>query len=207
MSVAHSLLLYTVEQYLALERESDERQEYLDGQIYAMAGESPEHGTICTNLTMLLASQLRGGPCQAWSKDMKVRSGPTPSARPTRGLYSYPDLVVVCGEPEFHDDYRDVLLNPKVIIEVLSPSTEAYDRGQKFHRYRTWLPSLTDYLMFAQREPMADHFVRHENGLWVITEPVNELAGRVEIPSIGCALQLSDVYDRIVFPSVAEQDE
>jgi Uma2 family endonuclease len=101
--------LCTVEHYLVLERASEERHEYLDGRLYAMAGESPEHGTICTNLTMLIASQLRGTPCQAWAKDTKVRSGPTPRPRqPPRGMFSYPDVVVVCGEPHFHDQYRSV---------------------------------------------------------------------------------------------------
>ena len=172
MRVAKSGLLLPVNEYLTLERESEERHEYLDGQVYAMAGESPEHGTICTNLTMLIASQLRGTSCQVWSKDMKVRSGPAPSLPQTKGLYSYPDLVVVCGEPLFHDAYRDVLLNPKLIIKVLSPATEAYDRGQKFLRYRTWLESLTDYLVVAQSEPLVEHFTRQGNGLWVIAAAV-----------------------------------
>ena len=145
MSLQPTQALCTVEHYLALERATEERHEYLDGQLYAMAGESPEHGTICTNLTMLIASQLRGTPCQAWAKDTKVRSGPTPHPRrPARGMFSYPDVVVVCGEPRCHAQYRDVLLNPVVLIEVVSPTTEAFDRGDKFFRCRTWLPSLSD---------------------------------------------------------------
>src|SRR4051812_44654193 len=113
MATPESKLIYTVEDYLAIERATDERHEYLDGQIYAIAGESPEHGTICTNLTVELGVQLKGSPCQLWAKDCKVRSGPAPQARrTTKGLYSYPDLVIVCGEPEFHDEHRDVLVNP-----------------------------------------------------------------------------------------------
>ena len=201
MGLAKSGLLLPVNEYLTLERESEERHEYLDGQVYAMAGESPEHGTICTNLTMLIASQLRGTSCQAWSKDMKVRSGPAPGLPQTaKGQYSYPDLVVVCGVPLFHDEYRDVLLNPKLIIEVLSPATEAYDRGQKFLRYRTWLESLTDYLVVAQSEPLVEHFTRQGNGPWVIAAAVNDISGCVEIAGIGCTLQLSEVYYRIIFP-------
>ena len=121
---------YTIEEYLALERVSEERHEYLDaGQIYAMAGESPEHGDICTNLVMTIGSQLRASSCRVWTKDTKVRSGPLPKQRRAfKGfIFSYPDLVIVCGEPQFHDQYRDVLLNPAVIIEVLSPHTEAFN--------------------------------------------------------------------------------
>lgn len=95
-----------------------------------MAGESPEHGTIRMNLAITIGTQLKGSPCQAWSKDFKVRSGPTPKPGGSyKGLYSYPDLVVFCGEPEYHDQHHDVLINPAVIIEVLSPATEAFDRG------------------------------------------------------------------------------
>ena len=125
MSLSPAQPLCTAEEYLALERASEERHEYLDGRLYAMAGESPEHGTICTNLTMLIASQLRGTSCQAWAKDTKVRSGPAPRARLSlKGMFSYPDVVVVCGEPRLQDHYRDVLLNPVVIIEVVLPTTD-----------------------------------------------------------------------------------
>ncbi|MGH8587999.1 MAG: Uma2 family endonuclease [Gammaproteobacteria bacterium] len=138
MSLAISQIRHTVEEYLALERASEERHEYLDGQIYAMAGESQNHGDICINLIAELRTQLRGKPCRVWTKDVKVRSGPLP-LRPhaRKGLFSYPDVVIVCGEPQFLDPQQDVLINPKVIIEVLSPTTEAFDRGEKFRRYRT----------------------------------------------------------------------
>jgi len=118
MSLPRSYTLYTPAEYLARERENAERHEYLDGEIYAMAGESPEHGAICTNIGGQLYNQLRGRDCQVFSKDMKIRSGPTPpqTVRVQKGLYSYPDLVVVCGELKFHDERRDVLINPTVII-------------------------------------------------------------------------------------------
>jgi Uma2 family endonuclease len=116
--------LYTVTEYLAFERSANERHEYLDGHLYAMASESLNHGIICTNLVMALGAQLRGTPCLLLSKDMKVRSSPLPQTpRFRKGLFAYPDLVIVCGEPLFHDVHRDVLLNPQLIIEVLSPST------------------------------------------------------------------------------------
>jgi Uma2 family endonuclease len=206
MSLAQSQLPITDDEYLALERKSEERHEYLDGTVYAMAGESLEHGTICMNLSRIISSQLLGKPCQAFSKDIKVRSGPRPeSRRSTKGLYSYPDLVVVCGEPEFHDEHRDVLLNPRVIIEVLSPTTEAYDRGQKFLRYRAWLPSLTEYLLVSQDQPLIERFIRHDGGEWAILPAVAELEGKIEVVSIGCVLPLKEVYDRIVFPEPASE--
>lgn len=200
MSLQPVEALYTVEDYLALERASEERHEYLDGLLYAMAGESPEHGTICTNLTMLIATQLCGTPCQAWAKDTKVRGGPTPRPRqPLRGMFSYPDVVVVCGEPRFHDQYRDVLVNPVVLIEVVSPTTEAFDRGDKFFRYRTWLPSLTDYVLVAQAMPLLDHFHRQPHGHWELSS-ASSLTSRLSLDAIACTLRLADVYERIVFP-------
>ena len=200
MSLPKSEPLCSEEEYLALERKAEERHEYLDGQIYAMAGESLNHGDICVNLVGQLYGQLRGGPCRALSKGMKVRSGPIPrSGYTVKGMYSYPDLVIVCGEPVFHDEFRDVLLNPKVIIEVLSPSTEAFDRGEKFLRYRTYLESLTDYLVVAQNYTLIEHFTRQPGGQWLIAMSAVDLAESVVIPSIDCVLRLNDVYDRILF--------
>jgi len=192
---------YTEDEYLALERVSQERREYLDGQIYLMAGESEAHGTICTNLTAEIAHQLKGTPCRAFSKDTKVRSGPLPKSRyGAEGLYSFPDLLVACGEAQYLDEHRDVLLNPKVIIEVLSPSTEAFDRTEKFARYRTYLDSLTDYILVAQSKPLIEHFARDETGQLVIAATATDLSESVVLNSIGCTLRLVDVYDRIVFP-------
>ena len=195
--------LYTEDEYLALERASQERREYLDGQIYLMAGESEAHGTICTNLTIEIGLQLKGTPCRAFSKDTKVRSGPVPKTLySAQGLYSFPDLVVVCGEAQYLDEHRDVLINPKVIIEVLSPTTEAFDRGEKFARYREHLDSLTDYVVVAQSQPLIEHFARQSNGEWSIAATATELSDRVAINSIACTLRLSDIYDRIVFSEV-----
>src|SRR5215470_4129511 len=208
MSLPQTQIRYTEDQYLSMERESEERHEYLDGQIYAMAGESPEHGAICTNLIVDIGLQVRGTPCQAFTKDMKVRSGPLPRRRYSqKGLYSYPDLVIVCGEVQFLDKNRDVLINPKVIIEVSSPTTEAFDRGEKFRRYRTFNQSLTDYLVVAQNRPSNEHFSRQENGLWVIAASVVELSESVHIASVDCALPLVEVYDRIGFPEKKEETD
>ena len=196
---------YTEDEYLALERASQERREYVDGQIYLMAGESEAHGTICVNLTVEIGSQLKGTPCRAFSKDTKVRSGPLPKTRySAEGLYSFPDLLVVCGKAQYLDEHRDVLLNPRVIIEVLSPSTEAFDRTDKFARYRKHLDSLTDYVVVAQSQPLVEHFARDDNGDWVIAATATELSASVAINSIGCTHRLVDVYDRIVFPTTSD---
>ncbi len=208
MALPQSELIFTEEEYLAFERASEERHEYLDGHIYAMAGESSAHGDICVNLTASLATQLRGTSCRTRSKDTKVRSGPKPrSPRYPKGLYSYPDLVVICGEPQYLDKYENVISNPKLIIEVLSDSTEAFDRGEKFRRYRTWLPSLTDYLVVAQNQPLIEHFARQANGQWVIAASVSELSDIVPLESIGCLLPLAEVYDHIEFPAEKEEPD
>jgi Uma2 family endonuclease len=108
---------------------------------------------------------------------------------------------------QFHDEHRDVLLNPKIIIEVLSPSTEAYDRGEKFLRYRTYLESLTDYLVVAQSRPLVEHFARQPNGLWLIAATATELGESVALASVDCVLRLNEVYDRIVFPASGENTD
>jgi Uma2 family endonuclease len=200
MSLPQTIVRYTIEEYLALERQSEERHEYIDGQIYAMAGESNEHADISVNLVSELRSQLKGTPCRVWTKDSKVLSGPAIRAyKSIKGLFSYPDIVVVCGEPRFLDDHRDVLLNPSVIIEVLSPSTESFDRGEKFRRYRTHLASLTDYVQVSQALPLIEHFRRQSNDEWVLST-VSDMAGSLNLASINCTLRMSEVYDRVSFP-------
>ena len=193
------LPLITEEEYLALERAAEERSEYLDGVIIKMAGESFEHGRICTNLTRIVSTALLDTPCDVFSKDTKVRSGPAPKEKASlKGLYSYPDLVVACGELKTLDQFRDVLLNPTVIIEVLSPTTEAFDRGEKWERYQLWLPSLTDYVLVSQAKPLIEHFERQPDGVWWYRR-VAELEASLTLNSIGCTLRLVDVFDRIVF--------
>jgi Uma2 family endonuclease len=199
MALAQEGLLFTVDEYLKLERSSDERHEYLDGHIYLMAGESLEYGDICINLAREVSAQLRGRSCRVLSKDTKVRSGPEPKLKnKKKGLYSFPDLLVVCGEPVWHDEHRDVLLNPRVIIEVLSKTTAEFDRGEKFQRYQTWNPTLTDYVLVSQDRPLVEHFSRRETDDWLYTR-VNKLSGQLRIESINCTLALSEVYDRVTF--------
>lgn len=200
MSLPRTHDLYSPTEYLALERAAAERHEYLDGEIYVMAGESPEHGAICTNIGGQLYNQLKGRDCQLFTKDMKVRSGPAPQrGRTQKGLYSYPDLLVICGALQFHDEHRDVLLNPTVIIEVLSPTTEAFDRGEKWVRYQTWLPALTDYVLVAQARAHLDHYHRRASSEWIYTL-ASRLEDELRLDSIGCVLRLADVYDRVQFP-------
>ena len=159
MATPKEKIRYTVEQYLAMERDSAIRHEYLDGYVYAMAGESEEHGIITNNLNGFLWQRLKGSGCRTFDKDTKVQSGEVPtgktSAQPKK-LFSYPDVLVVCGERKYLDEYKDVLTNPTVIIEVLSPTTGEFDRGEKFIRYRTYLPSLQDYLVVAQDKPLIE---------------------------------------------------
>jgi Uma2 family endonuclease len=203
MSLPQSHISYSTEEYLVIERGAAERHEYLDGHVYAMAGESPEHGTICTNIGGQLYNQLRGKDCQAFSKDMKVRSGPNPlSDRALKGLFSYPDLIVVCGELRFTDEYRDVLLNPTIIIEVLSPTTEALDRGEKWVRYQSWLPDLSDYFLVSQSKPQVEHYQRQVSGEWLYSL-ISDLEGKLHLASTECTLQLTEIYDRIRFPADA----
>lgn len=197
MSLPQPQALYSADDYLAFERQADERYQLVDGEIFAMAGESLEHSTICVNLIVGLGSQLRGKPCRVLSPNLKIRTGPM-SARSTKGMFSYADVTVVCGEPRFHDRHQDVLLNPNVIIEVLSPSTEAFDRGDKFRRYRTELDSLTDYLLVSSERPLVEHYFRTDGERWLYTPAAGPTAV-LELPNIGCRLALADIYERIVF--------
>jgi Uma2 family endonuclease len=160
---------YTLEQYLNIEREADERSEFIDGEIYAMAGESSNHGDISMNLATSLGIQLRGTNCRGRVKDTKVRSGSL-KEQFGRGMISYPDLVVICDEPEYHDKHNDIVLNPTVIVEVLSESTAEFDRGTKFMRYRSFNPTLTDYILVSQDEAHVEHYIRQEGGDWVLRE-------------------------------------
>jgi Uma2 family endonuclease len=181
---------YTPEEYLAFEREAEQKSEYLDGVIYAMSGGSPEHSSIALNIGAELRTQLRAKPCRAYTSDMKVRTD-------LGGMFSYPDLSVACGDPRFHDERRDVLVNPIVIFEVLSDTTEAYDRGRKFARYQQ-IVSLREYVLVAQDEPRVEVYSRHGEGQWLLTVAAG-LESSIRIPSIGCELALTEVYEKVEF--------
>ncbi len=178
----------TVEQYLAQERQAETKSEYLNGEVFAMTGATREHNLIAWNIGSSLHAQLRGRSCEAYIGDMRVRVS-------TTGLFTYPDVVVVCGEPALDRDGLDNLLNPTLIVEVLSESTEDYDRGTKFAHYRT-IPSLSEYVLVAQKEVHVEHFIRQADG-WLLTETSN-LGDTMDLPSIGCRLSLKDVYERVI---------
>jgi Uma2 family endonuclease len=199
--------LYTIDEYLTFERASCEKHEYLDGRILAMAGESSAHGDITVNIVGIMHGQLRGTRCRLRTKDTKVRSGPVPRLHGSRsGLFSYPDVLAVCGEPEYHDEHTDVILNPTAIIEVLSPTTEAFDRGEKFVRYQMWNPSLRDYIVVTQHRPQVEHFSRKADGSWSY-DIVFGLESKITIVSIGCTLSLAEIYERVVFPEPKEESD
>jgi Uma2 family endonuclease len=180
----------TPQEYLALERSAEIKSEYLDGQIYAMTGAGRQHNRIVINLVRELANRLRTRPCDLFANDMRVKVDPT-------GLYTYPDLAVVCGEPQFEDRELDTLLNPGVIIEVLSDSTEAYDRGRKFAHYRR-LETLREYVLVAQTRMQVEHYVR-SGEQWIFSE-IGDPEGVLRLESIGCEVRVGDMYERVEFP-------
>ncbi len=186
---------YTPEHYLTLERQAKHRSEFINGYIFAMAGASRQHNLIAGNIFGELRNQLRGRPCEAYINDMRVKISAT-------GLYTYPDVAALCGEPLFEDLQGDSLLNPSVIVEVLSDSTEAYDRGEKFAHYRR-LESLRDYILIAQDKVRVEHFVRQGSN-WVLSE-ASSLNSKISVASIDCEVVLQDIYERVQFPNTEDQ--
>jgi len=187
--------LRTPEEYLAFERAAESKHEYLDGRIYAMSGTTRNHVRVTMNVGALLHGQLRGRPCEPFGSDLRVRV-------PQTGLYTYPDVSVVCGGARFDDDRFDVLLNPTVLVEVLSPTTESYDRGEKFAHYRR-IPTLQEYVLFAQDRVHVERFARTgaDGDQWLLTV-IDDPARALELPSIGCTLGLGEVYERVELPPV-----
>jgi len=186
------------EEYLEFERSSDIRHEYLDGDLYAMAGESLSHSRVCTNLSGEVRQKLKGTTCEPLSPNMNVRTS-------NASLFAYPDLTIVCGEPLFHDTKKDVLINPKVIFEVLSPSTEKHDRTTKFMRYRMGNETLADYVLVSQDKPFVEHFTRQADGDWRYRS-FNSLSDSFEIASVECTLSLAEIYDRVEFEPLEEPE-
>jgi Uma2 family endonuclease len=181
---------FTAEEYLTIEREALDKSEFVCGQIYAMSGSSPEHDVISVNIVLSLGNQLKGKPCQPFTSNMRMRTV-------ADGLYSYPDVSVVCGDWQFHDNRRDTITNPTVIVEVLSPSTERFDRNRKFDLYKA-IESLSDYILVAQDRPRIEHFRRMPDGTWSLNL-ADGLESGITVESIGCTLLLKDVYERVVF--------
>lgn len=202
---AKAQTIYTVDEYLALEREAVSRHEYVDGEIRAMAGESDEHGDISVNLILQLGNQLKGKDWRVRAKDAKIKTGGFNSAaqaKSNKGMFSYPDLVVICGEVEYHDKKKDIILNPKVVIEVLSDSTGGFDKGAKFVRYRLFNDTLTDYILVWQDAPQVEHFIRQEDNSWRAYTYIG-MDKVFSIENIQCKLELREIYDRIKFSKAA----
>lgn len=175
--------------YLAAERKAGTRSEYVNGKVYAMAGASRQHVAIVANLAYLLVGQSKGRPCMTFTNDMRLKVSDT-------RLYTYPDVAALCGEPEFEDAEQDTLTNPSLIIEVLSDSTERYDRGEKFAHYRR-LASLHDYVLVSQHRPLVEHFTRHGEE-WIL-RMAEGLEARLPLPGMACELPLADIYDKVGF--------
>jgi Uma2 family endonuclease len=186
-------LKYTSQEYLVIERESQQKNEYFNGEIFAMGGASERHNLIVGNVFASLHIQMKNKPCKVYSSDMRVKISAT-------GLYTYPDVVALCGEASFDDEQQDTLLNPNVIIEVLSKSTEGYDRGEKFAHYRK-IESIKEYVLISQDKTRVEHYVRQTDNQWLMSE-VSQLQERHDLPSINCTIILSDVYDKVDLTAV-----
>ncbi len=182
----------TAAEYLEIERKAEFKSEFFDGEMFAMSGGTYRHSRLKTKLIAALDRRLAGKRCRPTDSDMRVRVSDT-------GLYTYPDASVVCGRPVFDDVQTDVLLNPTVIFEVLSESTASYDRGKKFWHYRH-IPSLNDYVLVSQDEPVIDHYSRQTGGGWLL-QTVEGASGVLKLPSIECELPLVEIYADIEPPS------
>ena len=181
--------LLTPEEYLAKERKALTKSEYRDGQVHALPGASRKHNLIAVHITGELYIQLRTRSCEIYTNDMRVKVS-------SAGLYTYPDVVVVCDEPRFEDSHFDTLLNPTVLIEVLSPSTASYDRGEKFAAYQK-LDSLCEYVLISQDSVCVEHYLR-EGQEWNLTE-FRSLDDIFRLVSIGCELSLQAIYAKVQF--------
>ena len=182
----------TPEQYLELEEQAAFKSEYLSGQIFAMAGGTPAHSAIGSDIVREAGGRLRRSPCQVYNSDLRVTVMQT-------GLITYPDVTAVRGEQHFHPRDRNSLINPTVLFEVLSESTEGYDRGEKWAHYRR-LDSLREYVLVSQDKARVEHYVRQDDGSWNFTA-ADGLDGRLTLPTLDCTLSLADIYDRVTFPA------
>ena len=190
----------TEAEYLAIERRAEFKSEFYQGEMFplqgpggplGMAGAKYEHNAVKENLVAELGNRFKGGPCRTLSSAMKVKVSAT-------GLYTYPDVLIVCGQPAFEDEARDTLVNPQVVIEVLSDSTEKYDRGTKFRQYQQ-IPSLREYVLVARDEPVCERFVRQTDGSWVLTI-VTGLAAEFAFATVPARVPLADIYAGVAFP-------
>ena len=180
-----------------MERSGTVRHEYYRGEVFALAGSSEAHNTILANIIMTLGMQLRKLPCKVYPSDMRLKI-------PKTGLYTYPDASIVCGTAQFDDTERDTLLNPIIVIEILSPSTERYDRGRKFQNYRT-IATLQEYMLVAQDAYHIEHYVNQNDGNWLLM-PYDTIEAQIHLTAIDCTLALVDVYDKVDLSPEDDQD-
>jgi Uma2 family endonuclease len=178
--------MYSEKEYLELEREAEYKSEYYQGEIFAMAGASYDHNRIVESLSVEFGLHLKGKSCSSLSRDMRLHI-------PETGLYTYPDLLIFCGEPELLDDQMDTIVNPSVIVEVLSVTTAGYDRGEKFHLYRS-IPSLQEYVLVDSLSISVEVWAKNESGIWYLACEAHSLEERVTLTSLNLQLKLSDVY-------------
>jgi Uma2 family endonuclease len=191
MAVPQEKSFVSPEEYLRLERAADYKSEYYAGEIFSMAGGSPTHSVIIASATGELRNLLKGHRCAPYDSNLRIFVAST-------GLYTYPDISVICGPLELVPGHDDMITNPTLIVEVLSDATEAYDRGKKFAHYRT-LPSFAEYVLVSQKEPLVEVFYRMGDGTWQLT-PARGRDAVVRLQSLGVELRLAEVYDRVEFP-------
>ncbi len=180
----------TPEGYLQFERSSSERHEYLNGEVFLMGGASERHNLIVVNVSREISMQFRDRPCKVYVNDMRVKVSKT-------GMYTYPDVAAVCGPASFDDGMNDTLVNPTLIMEVLSPSTEAYDRGRKFEHYRQ-IESLAEYLLVSSDKAHIERYFRSSTGEWTFSEVRDQ--DSLRLYSVECTLTLANVYEKVEFP-------
>lgn len=179
----------SISDYLVMERVSPVKHEYFNGEISQMAGASEEHAIISANITISIGSQLKDRPCKTYTSDMRVHI-------PATGLFTYPDVTVTCEKSVMLDDsYLDTLLNPTLIVEVLSPSTEAFDKGDKFDHYRS-IESFREYVLVWQDKRRVSRYTKSDKNSWILTDFIGDEA-LIELSSIGCALSMADIYSKI----------
>jgi len=190
MIAAQPAKRFTQREYLELERHAEFKSEFFQGEMFAMSGGTPLHSQIATNLAAEFRNRLKGRRCIPYNSDLRLKVE-------TTGLLTYPDLSVVCGPVQFAAGTDDTVVNPTVIVEVLSDSTEAYDRGKKFENYRL-MPSLREYLLVSQKEPRIDQFIRQENEQWLLREAAG-LEAMLALPALEIKISLAEVFAGVEF--------
>ena len=188
----------TVAEYLAFERSSESKHEFFDGELFAMTGGTPAHSLIATNFASEARAALKERPCVVFNSDLRVKVNAT-------GLYTYPDVTIVCGEQKFDDEQRDTLINPTIVVEVLSKSTASYDRGPKSKHFRK-IDSLQALILIEQDSPAVEVYRRQSDGNWILTD-ATELTDSIAIEAIGISIPLAEIYRNVTFPEPGPSSE